>query len=95
MRYDERERKAPVKKKTPKKKSADRVKADDDSDLELNSDGEVKEKPKKGGFHKEYHLSAPLADLVGEAQVSFDQSSILLPRGSKMLIWSSSRGHRW
>jgi len=66
-------RKTPVKKKTPKKKSADRVKADDDSDLELNSDGEVKEKPKKGGFHKEYHLSAPLADLVGEAQLSRPQ----------------------
>ena len=37
--------------KKPKKKSADKVKKDDDSDLELNSDGEVKEKVKKGGFH--------------------------------------------
>lgn len=61
-------RKAPLKKKV-KKKSADRIKAADDSDLELDSQGEVKEKVKKGGFHKEYHLSAPLADLVGEAKV--------------------------
>lgn len=57
------------KKKTPKKKSADKIKADDDSELELNSDGEVKEKVKKGGFHKQFHLSAPLADLVGEPTV--------------------------
>jgi chromatin remodeling complex protein RSC6 len=63
-------RKTPVKKRAPKKKSADKVKGDDDSELELDSDGEVKEKPKKGGFHKQYNLSAPLADLVGEATVS-------------------------
>lgn len=63
-------RKAPVKKRAPKKKSADKIKADEDSELELNSDGEVKEKPKKGGFHKQYHLSAPLAELVGEPTVS-------------------------
>lgn len=58
-------------KRTPKKprKSASKVKAADDSDVELGSDGEVKEKPKKGGFHKQYHLSAPLADLVGEPTV--------------------------
>ena len=42
-------KKATVKK--PKKKSADKVKKDDDSDLELDSDGEIKEKVKKGGFH--------------------------------------------
>lgn len=60
----------PVKKRAPKKKSADKVKGEDDSEIELNSDGEVKEKPKKGGFHKQYNLSAPLADLVGEATVS-------------------------
>jgi predicted transcriptional regulator len=36
----------------------------------VGSDGEVKEKVKKGGFHKLYHLSAPLADLVGEPTVS-------------------------
>jgi chromatin remodeling complex protein RSC6 len=59
-----------VKKKTPKKKSAAKIKADDDSDVELNSDGEVKEKPKKGGFHKQYQLSEPLAQLVGESQAS-------------------------
>lgn len=44
-------KKATPKKRKPKKKSEKKVKADDDSDLELNSDGEVKEKPKKGGFH--------------------------------------------
>jgi hypothetical protein len=65
-------RKTVVKKaKRPKKKSADKVKADDDSDLELDSQGEVKEKVRKGGFHKQYHLSAPLADLVGESMVRF------------------------
>ena len=37
--------------KKPKKKSADKVKKDDDSDLELDSNGEVKEKVRKGGFH--------------------------------------------
>ena len=76
-----------VKKKTPRKKSEKKVKADDDSDLEVGSDGEVKEKVRKGGFHvrsflnylrcihtddnrkKQYHLSAPLADLVGEPTV--------------------------
>ncbi|KAG4440358.1 hypothetical protein IFR05_004151 [Cadophora sp. M221] len=62
-------------KRTPKKprKSASKVKAADDSDVELGSDGEVKEKPKKGGFHKQYHLSAPLADLVGEPTLSRPQ----------------------
>lgn len=59
-----------VKKKTPKKKSAAKIKADDDSELELDSNGEVKEKPKKGGFHKQYHLSEPLAALVRESTVS-------------------------
>ena len=63
-------RKVPTKKRAPKKKSSDKVKAEDDSDIELGSDGEVKEKVKKGGFHKQYNLSAPLADLVGEVTVS-------------------------
>jgi hypothetical protein len=63
-------KKAPIKKRTPKKKSVDKVRAEDDSDLELNSDGEVKEKKeRKGGFHKQYYLSAPLAELVGETTV--------------------------
>ncbi|KAE8441160.1 hypothetical protein EG329_005816 [Mollisiaceae sp. DMI_Dod_QoI] len=60
--------------KKPRKKSEKKVKADDDSGLEeVGSDGEVKEKVKKGGFHKQYHLSAPLADLVGEATLSRPQ----------------------
>ncbi|KUJ22868.1 SWIB-domain-containing protein [Mollisia scopiformis] len=60
--------------KKPRKKSEKKVKADDDSELEeIGSDGEVKEKVKKGGFHKQYHLSAPLADLVGEATLSRPQ----------------------
>jgi hypothetical protein len=37
--------------KKEKKKSANKIKRDDDSDLELDSDGEVKEKVRKGGFH--------------------------------------------
>lgn len=58
--------------KKPRKKSEKKIKADDDSELgEVGSDGEIKEKVKKGGFHKQYHLSAPLADLVGEATVRF------------------------
>ena len=63
-------KKGPVKKRAPKKKSSDKVKAEDDSDIELNSDGEVKEKVKKGGFHKQYNLSYPLAELIGETSVS-------------------------
>lgn len=59
-----------VKKRAPKKKSEKKVGADDDSEMEIGSDGEVKEKPKKGGFHKLYHLSEPLAELVGEPTVS-------------------------
>jgi hypothetical protein len=39
------------KKSTPKKKSAAKVKADDDSDLDVNSDGEKKDVVRKGGFH--------------------------------------------
>lgn len=67
-------------KRAPKKprKSASKVKATDDSDVELGSDGEVKEKPKKGGFHKQYNLSAPLADLVGEPTVCLSIYSPLL-----------------
>jgi chromatin remodeling complex protein RSC6 len=64
-------KKAPVKKRTPKKKSSDKVKAEDDSDIELDSDGVAKEKVKKGGFHKQYNLSHPLADLVGATTVSY------------------------
>ena len=56
--------------KKPRKKSEKKVRAEDDSEVEVGSDGEVKEKVRKGGFHKLYHLSAPLADLVGEPTVS-------------------------
>ncbi|KAG9236260.1 putative upstream activation factor subunit spp27 [Amylocarpus encephaloides] len=65
---------APRKKtRTPRKKSEKKINAEDDSELELDSNGEVKQKPKKGGFHKQYHLSAPLADLVGETTLSRPQ----------------------
>ena len=37
--------------KKEKRKSAAKIKKDDDSDLELGSDGEMREKVKKGGFH--------------------------------------------
>ncbi|ELR03950.1 hypothetical protein VC83_09016 [Pseudogymnoascus destructans] len=56
-----------------KKKSSARVKAADDSDIELNSDGEKKVAERKGGFHKQYALSEPLAALVGETQSSRPQ----------------------
>lgn len=64
----------PVKKRAsaPKKKSSKKVGEDDDSDV-LGSDGEKKEVVKKGGFHKEYLLSSPLSDLVGETQLSRPQ----------------------
>jgi hypothetical protein len=58
--------------KKPRKKrekSAKKIKADDDSEVELGSDGEVKQKEKKGGFHKQYHLSASLAELVNAPTV--------------------------
>jgi len=61
------------KKSSPKKKSAAKIKADDDSDMDLNTDGEMKEVVRKGGFHKQYSLSQPLADLVGEPQLSRPQ----------------------
>jgi upstream activation factor subunit UAF30 len=63
--------------KKPRKKSEKKVRAEDDSEVEVGSDGEVKEKIRKGGFHKLYHLSAPLADLVGEPTVS-TQTSLTL-----------------
>lgn len=57
--------------KRAKKKSANII---EDSDAESgeggdSGDGPVKER-KKGGFHKEFALSAPLAALVGESQLS-------------------------
>jgi len=60
-------------KKSPKKKSASKVKADDDSDVELDSDGQKKAVVRTGGFHKEYHLSEPLVDLVEETKLSRPQ----------------------
>jgi hypothetical protein len=85
-----KERKVKVKKekRTPKKKSEKKIKADDDSEVELGSDGEVKEKVKKGGFHKLYYLSAPLAELVGESAVCLTFLFSFLPpistcRGAK------------
>ena len=52
-----------VKKKTPRKKSEKKIKADDDSELEVGSDGEVKEKVKKGGFHvRVYCILSPASE---------------------------------
>lgn len=64
--------------KKPRKKSEKKIRAEDDSEVEVGSDGEVKEKVRKGGFHKLYHLSAPLADLVGEPTVSVPSSDLLI-----------------
>ncbi|TVY32114.1 Upstream activation factor subunit, partial [Lachnellula subtilissima] len=74
-------RKRAVKKK---QKSDKKVKDEDDSDV-VGSDGVVREKAKKGGFHKQYHLSAPLADLVGEVTLS-------RPQVVKKL-WEYIKGH--
>jgi chromatin remodeling complex protein RSC6 len=68
--------------KKPRKKrekSAKKIKADDDSEVELGSDGEVKQKEKKGGFHKQYHLSAPLAELVHAPTVCSVVISLFYP----------------
>lgn len=56
-----------------KRKSSKKVGEEDDSDV-LGSDGEPKEVVRKGGFHKEYLLSEPLADLVGTTQLSRPQA---------------------
>ena len=44
-------KKSAHRKKAPRKKSEKKVNAADDSDIEVDEDGNVKEKPKKGGFH--------------------------------------------
>lgn len=54
------------KKKAPRKKSAKRVRGSDESGE--GSEGEPKRRG--GGFQKPFNLSAHLAELCGEAQVS-------------------------
>lgn len=83
-------KKGTVKRKVVRKKSEKKVRADDDSDVEDGSDG--KEKARKGGFHKQYHLSAPLADLVGEYTVSLSHHNEYSERGCSK--GNSSRDHR-
>ncbi|TVY17964.1 Upstream activation factor subunit spp27 [Lachnellula arida] len=64
----------PKRKRVVKKKQKSEKKVKDEDDSEgVGSDGVVREKVKKGGFHKQYHLSAPLADLVGEVTLSRPQ----------------------
>lgn len=82
------------KKKVKKEKSERKVRASDDSELdEVGSDGEVreKEKVKKGGFHKLYHLSAPLADLVGEPTVRFSLFSPYPSAPSLLCLYGRGR----
>jgi upstream activation factor subunit UAF30 len=79
--------------KKPRKKrekSAKKIKADDDSEVELGIDGEVKQKEKKGGFHKQYHLSAPLAELVNAPTVCSVIISLLCPNPiiAFLLLWN-------
>ncbi len=65
-----------AKAKATRKKSKTKVSADDDSDVEMDSNGEAKPKKevvRKGGFHKEYALSEPLAALTGETQLARPQ----------------------
>jgi hypothetical protein len=78
--------------KKPRKKrekSAKKIKADDDSEVELGSDGEVKQK-EKGGFHKQYHLSVALAELVNAPTVCFVVISFLCPNPiiAFLLLWN-------
>jgi upstream activation factor subunit UAF30 len=46
---------------TPKKKSAAKIKAADDSDMELDENGEKKEVVRKGGFHVSCPMEANTA----------------------------------
>ncbi|PNS17705.1 Upstream activation factor subunit spp27 [Sphaceloma murrayae] len=66
-------KRAPVKSapKKKKKKSAAKVKDDDDTSKESGSD---EPKERKGGFHKPMNLSQPLAELLGETQLSRPQT---------------------
>ncbi|KAF2222063.1 hypothetical protein BDZ85DRAFT_264835 [Elsinoe ampelina] len=76
-------KRAPVKNSgKKKKKSAAKVKDDDDSSKE-SADEEPKER--KGGFHKLMNLSQPLAELLGEAQLSRPQTV--------KKIWEYVRAH--
>ncbi|ODA82487.1 hypothetical protein RJ55_00994 [Drechmeria coniospora] len=60
------------KKKAPRKKSAKKVGGDDDSDLDGSPDSAPKRKA-GGGFQKPFILSATLAALCGETQLSRPQ----------------------
>lgn len=76
----------PKRKRTVKQKRKSRVKAEDSGEEVVGSDGEVvvKEKVRKGGFHKLYHLSVPLADLVGEVTVRFYPFSL---SSFRIFVW--------
>ncbi|KAM7192151.1 SWIB/MDM2 domain containing protein [Naviculisporaceae sp. PSN 640] len=66
----------PVKKakaKPAKKKSEKRVRSDDDSDLEDSEATSTKKRKAGGGFQKPFNLSFPLAELLGENQLSRPQ----------------------
>ncbi|KAI1005152.1 hypothetical protein K3495_g3065 [Podosphaera aphanis] len=63
-----------VKKKKVDKKSDKKVKASDESDVQAESDVTKKgSEKKKGAFHKQYQLSVPLAELIGESELSRPQ----------------------
>lgn len=57
----------PAKKK--KQKSSAKIKAGDDSDLDTEDSGTPKKRKAGGGFMKEFNLSYPLQELVGEERV--------------------------
>ncbi|KAF2669748.1 SWIB-domain-containing protein [Microthyrium microscopicum] len=65
-------RKAPVKREKPKKKkSKTKITSDDDSEAASGAEREVN---RTGGFHKPMSLSPPLAQLLGETQLSRPQT---------------------
>lgn len=69
---------AVAKKRSPKKKTPAKVKADDDSDLEVDSSGEVKSVERKGGFHVRPAFTFPILRAGGH-MITNDTTETIRP----------------